>query len=107
MSLYGSLDAIVCIPGGQRFVNPAGGFLDQITFGQLIAGQRITGDSPEVAVVFTKRVFEEKRVGIELRLNLSELERLGLRERGITRIGFANGNLRPFEVVFKLADFLL
>ena len=40
-------------------------------------------------------------------MNLFELERLRLGERGVMRAGFANVGLRPLVVVFELADFLL
>ena len=99
------LAALVDAARRQQFVDLSRAFLNQLTLRQLITGQRIFGDGPEVAAVFTKRVFEQQRVGVELRLNLFELERLRLRERGVMRAGFTDSGLRPFVIVFELADF--
>ena len=104
LSLQRRLAAFVGAARGQQFVNLQGALFNQLSLRQFIARQRIFGDRPEVTALLAERVFEQQRVGVELLLNLFELERLRLGERGVMRAGLADGGLRPFVVVFKLTD---
>lgn len=92
LSLRSGLAAFIGAARRQKFVDLARAFLNQLHSRQFIAGQGISRDRPEVAALLAdraQRIFEQQRVGVELCLNLFELERLRLGERGVMRAGRA------------------
>ncbi len=70
--------ALACAACRQKFVDLSRGLLNDFTLRQFIALERILGDRPQITALLAEGVFEQQRVGIELRLNLFELERLRL-----------------------------
>ena len=67
LSLRSRLAAFVGAARRQQFINLTRALINLLSLRQFIARQRISGDRPEVTALFAERVFEQQRVGVELR----------------------------------------